>query len=95
MVVRINIYGIGLVFNVHPNPSKENATLSYNLKENASVKIEITDLTGKVLESIPVQNKLKGNNSTKIETTNYENGVYFVKLTINNSTSSKKLLISK
>jgi hypothetical protein len=84
-----------VVFNVHPNPSKENATLSYNLKENARVKIEITDLTGKVLESIPVQNKLKGNNSTKIETTNYENGVYFVKLTINNSTSSKKLLISK
>ena len=84
-------------FLIFPNPSNEKATISYHLNTDAFVGIQVIDVLGKsIYQKTPIIQSA-GDYSEVISKNelNLSNGVYFVKLQINNKTHVQKLIISK
>ena len=84
-------------FLIYPNPSSDKATISYHLNSNAEVGIQVFDVLDKsVYQKIPT-NQVAGDYTETISKNelNMSNGVYFVKLLINNKIHVQKLIISK
>ena len=75
-------------FSVSPNPA--NDVINVKLNSSASAAISITDLAGKVVKNTTVNGV-----STSISTSGLNEGVYFVNVTIGNSTSTEKIVIKK
>jgi Secretion system C-terminal sorting domain len=73
---------------IYPNPSKGIFNLSLN---NLPIDIfELTDLTGKKIDIIK---KFKiNNNETQLDLTAVSDGVYFIKITANNQSITKKII---
>lgn len=70
---------------IYPNPSKNNVTFS-NLQENSISKIEIFNLTGKLLKEMPIQNQEK----ITTNLSSFESGIYLIK-TISVSDENNKI----
>ena len=84
-------------FLIFPNPSNDKATVSYQLNTDAKVGIQIIDVLGKSIYQKSPITQSAGNYSETISKNelNMSNGVYFVKLLINNKIHVQKLIISK
>lgn len=82
---------------IYPNPSNQTATLSYHLNVKGDTKIELIDVLGKKIMETSNNNQAEGDYNVQISKTelNLLNGIYFVKFTINNSTITKKLIITE
>ncbi len=78
--------------NLYPNPTTEYATLSFNIEDKSSVKIEILDLSGKIVFKNVKRNVEKGNFSENISLKDYTPGLYIVKIKTNNKVFSKEVL---
>ncbi len=76
--------------NVFPNPSTGNFTVSAN---QAFTKIDVYDITGKLVESIPNFGK---SNALEMDLSNLNSGIYFINTeTINGAVSKSKIIINK
>jgi hypothetical protein len=69
-----------LLLKVMPNPAKDYILVEYELEAPGSAVIEITDLTGKPVQSVQVAN-LK--DQLTIDTRNWKPGTYIASLKIN------------
>jgi len=84
----INSIELSNSINIYPNPANNNLTInSNNFKLN---KIEIIDILGKTIYTDNVNNE-----SIEINTTNFSEGAYFVKILVDGSWTTKKFLIIK
>ena len=79
----------------YPNPFNPSTLISYQLAKHENIKIEIYDLTGKII-SIPV-NKYQnpGTYQFTFDGSNLSNGVYFYKVYHGSDSVSKKMLLIK
>ena len=78
---------------IFPNPFNDQITLNYELPENANVQIQITDATGKLIQSIVNGSQQRGNYTKTINfVSGLEHGLYFVHLSVNGQTSVKKII---
>ena len=78
-----------------PNPANQKFTLEYELIKSANVLIELFDVVGhkvKTISSNSFEEKDKHSHSVNIE--DLSTGVYFVKLKINDSETTIKLIIN-
>jgi PKD repeat protein len=84
-------------FLIFPNPSNDKTTISYQLNTDAKVGIQIIDVLGKSIYQKSPITQSAGDYSETISKNelNMSNGVYFVKLLINNKIHVQKLIISK
>ena len=84
-------------FLIFPNPSNDKTTISYQLNSDAKVGIQIIDVLGKsIYQKSPITQSAGDYLETiSINELNMSNGVYFVKLLINNKIHVQKLIISK
>ncbi|HEX8516156.1 MAG TPA: M43 family zinc metalloprotease [Bacteroidia bacterium] len=82
---------------VYPNPTSQAATVAYQLSSKADTRIEVMDVLGKVIFSQVNKNQADGNYSVTISKQNLElrNGIYFVKLTVNDKSATKKLIVTQ
>lgn len=80
---------------VYPNPTKNSSLISFSLIEKSNVKIEITDVSGKVVHSQYFHNSNQGQYAIEINVTDLNNGLYFVNLHANGELRSKKLTVAK
>lgn len=82
---------------IFPNPTSETATISYLLSKQGDVKIELVDVLGKKIMETNNVNQTQGEHSFQIskQNLNLRNGVYFVKFSIDNTSVTKKLVISE
>jgi hypothetical protein len=81
---------------IYPNPTNESINLSFELKNNSSVKIELIDLVGKklyILETEKQFNAQKHQISYPLK--EISDGAYFIKIQINNTIINRKILITK
>jgi hypothetical protein len=80
-------------FQVFPNPSLvgEDSQIMFDLKENANVTLEITDLTGRVLSQLAKGNFEAGNHLFSLSD-NLAAGTYIASLHIGNQVISKRVL---
>jgi hypothetical protein len=84
----------GLTMEIYPNPTSEFAIVSYNASKFESVKLSITDLTGKVIFSESYKAKI-GENQFKIDhLTSLPSGNYYVTIGNGDTDLSQKLSIA-
>lgn len=71
-----------------PNPAKD----YFSINADNITKVEVVNALGQVVDVVTVNNS----NKAQINTSNYKNGMYFVKVTTSdNNTAVKKVVISK
>ncbi|MES2704107.1 MAG: T9SS type A sorting domain-containing protein [Bacteroidota bacterium] len=80
---------------VFPNPANGVATLLVEVKETTTVKVFVTDLTGKVVMQVYNGIVNSGNQSFDINTSELSNGVYTVTIASSAKTKTVKLSVIK
>jgi len=79
---------------VYPNPATTNATVSFSLNNEASVNINVTDLSGKVVYTNAL-GTVNGTQSVNVNTDALNSGVYMVNVSVDGNVSTQKLVIRK
>ncbi|MDQ3047750.1 MAG: M43 family zinc metalloprotease, partial [Bacteroidota bacterium] len=84
-------------FSIYPNPANQSCTISYRLTQQSVTKIEVMDVLGKQILSVNNAQQSAGDYTFSIskQQLNLHNGMYFIKLTVDNQTFTKKLIISE
>lgn len=78
---------------VFPNPSNGTFTLTFETKKQHSVRINVTDLTGRVIWSEDVLS-LNGKYTRNFSSDNLAAGVYMINVLTDGKTSTRKLVIN-
>ncbi len=81
--------------NVYPNPTTGNTSVDFNLTSNENVKVEVLDLSGRIV--MEVQNGMLSNGQQHItfDAGSLPTGAYFVRISANASSISKKMFICR
>ena len=81
---------------LYPNPTADNTTLIIDNYNVESINVLVYDITGKLVMS-PIQNQslLVGKNKFTINTSDLNNGIYFVTLITNKGKETVKLIVNK
>lgn len=85
-------------FNVNPNPFASSTNISYNLKEKATVSLEVVDLLGKKIHTFSADEAQASGTYTydfNPQQYGYSSGIYVVKATINGEQISKRIIQTK
>lgn len=80
-------------FEVYPNPAQDFCMIHYLTNKNAAVKISVMDITGKVLLS-KTETRGAGEQLLPLQTSDFPNGIYFIKLESERLSSVQKLVVS-
>jgi PKD repeat protein len=82
---------------IYPNPSEQTTTLAYHLNAKATTKIELFDLLGKKVMELNNGVQTDGDYTVPISKQQYNinSGIYFIKLSIDNVTTTKKLIFTE
>lgn len=79
-------------FNIYPNPTNNDAIITYNLVENSNVKIIVTDYLGNELITKSIDNQNSGINFYTANLSSFANGAYFVSVYANGKLVDTKSL---
>ncbi|MCW5907080.1 MAG: T9SS type A sorting domain-containing protein [Chitinophagales bacterium] len=79
---------------VFPNPFIDNTTVYYNVTEDAKVKMDVFDISGKLVTNLFEGNQKAGSYNVSFNGKNagYQSGVFILKLTINGEVYSRQLV---
>jgi hypothetical protein len=76
---------------VYPNPFNPTTNITYELAENSNVKMEIYDLSGKLINSLVNEFQPMGLHSINWNAKSQPSGIYFLQLTTNNHMETRKI----
>lgn len=80
----------------YPNPFNPSTTIEFTVKNNkASVKLFVYDMSGKVVSELVNQTLEQGNYTVKFDAKNLSSGIYYYKLTAENHSEVKKMMLVK
>lgn len=77
---------------VYPNPTEEQATVAFNMNNESTVTITVSDLSGKTVCTNNLGSMNAGNHKQIINTESFTSGVYYVTISTNDSKVTKKLI---
>jgi hypothetical protein len=95
MIEQINAPVDEFSFSLMPNPTSGMTNVEFNLTERSDVKMEIVDMTGRVIETVYQQESPEGNYRLAFDVANLPNGLFIVKLSTGETTYTEQLVISK
>ncbi|MDA3911766.1 MAG: T9SS type A sorting domain-containing protein [Bacteroidales bacterium] len=95
MVEQINAPVDEFSFSLMPNPTSGMTHVEFSLTERTDVKMEIVDMTGRVIETVYQQESPEGNYRVAFDVANLPNGLFIVKLTTGETTYIEQLIITK
>jgi hypothetical protein len=84
----------------YPNPFNPSTTIRYGLEKNSYVKVEIFDISGKLLSTLHNNNQTQGWHSVIWNGTNQKGkqmpaGLYLSKITVGNESKTTKMMLLK
>ncbi|MBA3704662.1 MAG: T9SS type A sorting domain-containing protein [Bacteroidetes bacterium] len=83
-------------FIIYPNPTDQLAVINYQLSENSNVKISVYDLLGKEVMQVMNEKQILGEHLLNLKTSEFRNGIYFVKMCVNEGLQlQQKLIINR
>ena len=85
LATNINPIQENTFFEIHPNPTT--GKLIINNKELIIDNVEVTNITGKIIQSFTIKNS-----QLKIDLSNYSNGVYFIKINTTEGVFVEKII---
>ena len=86
-----NVFGVTLF----PNPAQDLATINFNNPATENVNIEVYSVTGQMVDAINYGKLVAGKQNLLVNTTNYNNGVYFVRLTAGGKSQTMRVVVAK
>lgn len=78
---------------IYPNPVVGEATVTFTNPEGAEVTAEVMDLTGKVVKTVDLGYHSVGEQSIRLNATDLESGIYFIKLNAGEFTTTRKFTV--
>jgi hypothetical protein len=78
--------------NTYPNPASDNIYVELNAKKTSTIKLQLVDVTGKLIKEINA-GEVQGSYTQTINTTSVSKGVYFLKVTANDAIEVRKIII--
>jgi hypothetical protein len=78
---------------LYPNPVSDNLTIELNSLTYTTLKIELVDLTGKIMKNKIADNFI-GNSKYSMDITDISKGIYFLKVSGDRFVETKKLVIN-
>jgi hypothetical protein len=82
----------------HPNPFNPTTTIEYELFEESHVTLKVYDLIGKEITTLVDETQPKGDYTVEFDASKYSNltsGIYFYKLTTDNYSDVRKMILTK
>lgn len=79
----------------YPNPFNPNTTISYSVPIQTNVNISVFDITGKEIAILVNEVKNPGNYDVNFSAKNLPSGIYYYKITTNEYTETKKMVLLK
>lgn len=76
-----------------PNPTSGMTEIIVNLQKASNVQIELFNITGQRVTELPTQNLSAGNHQVSLDVSGLPGGIYFYKVTADNESVTKKLII--
>ena len=98
--LRANVAHVGIKelmnshnFKVYPNPASENAMISYSNSEAGSVRVDLLDVSGKLVRNLLDEKQASGEHTTSLNFKNLSiaKGVYFVRLMVSGGTTVQEM----
>lgn len=83
------------LFQNYPNPFNPVTNIKFRIFKSDFVKINIYDLTGKMIKSLLQKRLNPGVHSVRFEAENLPSGIYFYNISVNKSVKSGKMLLIK
>jgi hypothetical protein len=77
---------------LYPNPASENMTIEFNSVSSTTIKIELLDVTGKVIKNVNANNVI-GDYKYSMNTSDLAKGIYFLKISSDKSIETKKVIV--
>ncbi|MCH3923518.1 MAG: T9SS type A sorting domain-containing protein [Bacteroidales bacterium] len=87
--IRDNAKQDNISISLYPNPANEQTTLQIN-NLNSDAKVIMTDVAGRIIKT---DNIAKGQSSLRLNTSNLSSGIYYIKISSNSFTQTKKLIV--
>ena len=83
-----------LEFSLYPNPTEASATIAFTLSDNADIKFNVLDVTGRVVEQDRKYSLAPGKHNFVVnESLKLKSGIYIVNFEMNGQKIAKKLII--
>lgn len=79
-------------FDLYPNPANNTVNISFELKKDEDVTMEIYNMQGARVATPIIGNKTKGKHKVTLNTGNMSSGMYFVKLNYGEEMITKKFI---
>ena len=77
---------------IYPNPSSSSVNLEMNIATPSEVSIQVTDLSGKIVATQNLGFLPLGKNQTTIQSASFNNGLYYVTISSNGTSVTKKFI---
>ncbi|MFN7313177.1 MAG: T9SS type A sorting domain-containing protein [Bacteroidota bacterium] len=81
--------------NLFPNPASSFTTVTFNSLKSGNVTVSLTNLVGQEVSALNVGKLGAGVNQVKLNLDNVKPGIYFVNVTVDGATTTKKLTITE
>lgn len=78
--------------NVAPNPTTNATTVTMNLRDKAAVQMQLVDVLGRDARTILNRDMNNGAHTFDIDLSNYANGVYYLRIMVDNNMVVKKIV---
>ena len=79
----------------YPNPFNPTTILNFSILESGNVKLAIYDALGREVELLVDQKMNAGNYNAEWNASSYAAGIYFYSISVNDFTSTKKMVLLK
>lgn len=80
---------------IYPNPIQDRATISFSTEVDTDVEFTIYDISGRRISTIETDNYERGEHEASLNTDNLTDGVYIMKMTTDDTISTKRFVVSK
>jgi len=81
-------------YSIYPNPVTNIANIDFNLYKDSDINIAVFDILGKNVMNLYQGEMMGGANNVQMDVSNLNEGIYFVKLQMNNQIITKKIMIN-
>ncbi len=79
--------------NIFPNPTSNSSSIIYTLTESAEIGFDVLDISGRVIQRDVMRRKPAGEHRSEVDLSSYVNGIYFVRLRIDEGSIVRKLIV--
>jgi hypothetical protein len=81
--------------NLYPNPANQLTNVEFTLKNSSNIQIEVSDMLGRTIYTVPAQSMNAGEQKITIPTGNFAAGLYNVKVQTENGAVTDRLTVIK